>query len=364
MRKISNSSDEQRINEVKPLVPPACVKEDFPLDEPMAQFVEAARQSVSEVIQGRNDRLICIVGPCSIHDVNAAREYAARLASAAKKHRDDLLIVMRVYFEKPRTTVGWKGLINDPDLDGTCKINKGLRLARSLLLDINKMGIPVGVEWLDTITPQFISDLVTWGAIGARTTESQVHRQMASGLAMPVGFKNGTDGSIQVAVDAVVAARAPHSFLSVTMQGLAAIVNTSGNQDCHMILRGGRKGPNYEEEDVRLAQAGLEKVGVHHPAVLVDCSHGNSLKDHTRQPLVCNDVCRQVSKGSSSIIGVMIESNLLSGNQKLTADNRNQLIYGQSITDACVDWSATETMLETLAAAVKARRALRNLPNK
>jgi len=295
-----------------------------------------------------------VVGPCSIHDVEAAREYAARLVALRPAVEDALLLVMRVYFEKPRSTVGWKGLINDPHLNGTYEINEGLRLARRFLLDVVGLGLPAGCEFLDPISPQFVADAVSWGAIGARTVESQVHRELASGLSMPIGFKNGTDSNIQIAIDAVRAASHPHQFLSVTKQGLSAIVATRGNPDCHIILRGSSKGPNYQAEPLGQAIAALERAGLA-PRVMVDCSHGNSRKDPERQPAVVRELAEQVRGGSRAVSGVMIESHLVGGRQDRVPGKT--LTYGQSITDACLGWEATVPALEELAVAVRARRA-------
>ena len=350
--------DNVRVEIISPLVPPACVKEDLPLSETTAEAICSSRLDVANVIRGTDDRLVCVVGPCSIHDVKMGREYALKLRDLAFELKEDLLIIMRVYFEKPRTTVGWKGLINDPDLNGTFKINKGIRLARKLLIDINEIGLPCGVEFLDTISPQFLADLVTWGAIGARTTESQLHRELVSGLSMPVGFKNGTSGEPQVAIDAVRSARGRHSFLGVTSQGITGIVRTKGNPDAHIILRGGRvTGTNFDAKSVAHVEAASKKVGVE-PAIIIDCSHGNSNKVHTNQPKVCASVAEQVAKGSKSIRGIMLESNLREGKQKLTpgTTHPSQLQYGVSVTDACVDIPTTAAALRNLAAAVRKRR--------
>jgi 3-deoxy-7-phosphoheptulonate synthase len=345
-----NTTDDVHISEMRPLVSPAILMEELPLGAESAAMIQSTRTDIGRIFKGEDDRLLVVVGPCSIHDPEAAIEYATRLRDIIGQFDSELLIVMRVYFEKPRTTVGWKGLINDPHLDGSFNINHGLRVARNLLLDVAAMGIPTGCEFLDTISPQFIADLVSWGAIGARTTESQVHRELASGLSMPVGFKNGTDGSIQIAIDAIGAASHPHHFLSVTKQGISAIVTTSGNTDCHIILRGSNKGPNYEKEAVEAATELLDKNGLP-PHLMVDCSHGNSSKDYSRQPIVAEDVANQLAAGSTAICGVMIESNLLEGNQKKPD------VYGVSITDACISWETTVTTLETLAAAVRERRS-------
>jgi 3-deoxy-7-phosphoheptulonate synthase len=353
-----HATDDLRIERIRPLIPPAILMEDLPLSEAASTTVADARAAITKVLRGQDDRLVVIVGPCSIHDVKAAREYAERLLAARREVEDALVVVMRVYFEKPRTTVGWKGLINDPHLDGTFKVNEGLSLARGLLLDLAERGMPAGCEFLDTITPQYIADLVSWGAIGARTTESQVHRELSSGLSVPVGFKNGTDGNTQIAIDAIQAASHPHQFLSVTKQGLSAIVVTRGNPDCHVILRGSHAGPNHGAEDVARAVANLEKAKL--PArLMVDCSHGNSRKDPGRQPAVARDIASQLRAGraASPIFGVMIESHLVGGRQDRVPGKA--LVYGQSITDACLAWSDTEPLLRELAEAVRARRASR-----
>jgi len=344
------------VESIRPLLPPAILLEELPLSDKGSQVVARARKEVARILSGEGDRLIVIVGPCSIHDPKAGLEYARRLEAVADELSEDLRIVMRVYFEKPRTTVGWKGLINDPILDGSFAINEGLRLARRLLLDLAELGLPSGCEFLDPITPQFISDLVTWGAIGARTTESQVHRELASGLSMPVGFKNGTDGGVQIAIDAVRAAAHHHRFLGVTEQGLAGIVSTRGNPDCHVILRGGQEGPNYDPSHVQKTLAALRDAKL--PArLMVDASHGNSDKDFRRQPVVARDVASQVAQGEAGIIGVMLESFLVEGRQDLK--DRRTLVYGQSITDACLSWETTVPVLRELAAAVRARRKAR-----
>jgi 3-deoxy-7-phosphoheptulonate synthase len=344
-----------RIESFHPLIPPAIILEELPLSEVGSATVTRARQEISRIISGRDDRLVMVVGPCSIHDPTAARDYAGRLKSAADRLSADLCIVMRVYFEKPRTTVGWKGLINDPRLDGSFKINEGLRMARRLLLDLAEQGLPAGCEFLDPISPQFTSDLVSWGAIGARTTESQVHREMASGMSMPVGFKNGTDGGMQIAIDAVRAAAEAHSFLGVTEQGLGAIVRTRGNPDCHVILRGGQSGPNYDAISVQRTLTALGDANL--PArIMIDISHGNSEKDYRRQPQVGREVAAQVAAGESGIIGVMMESFLVGGRQDLREEV--PLVYGQSITDACMSWEMTVPVLEALAESVRARRTV------
>jgi len=348
-------TDDLRIQNLRPLIPPAILMEELPLGERSSRTVAEGRQRVQAVLRGDDDRLVVVVGPCSIHDPAAALEYARRLGEAAARNSGDLLIVMRVYFEKPRTTVGWKGLINDPHLDESFAINEGLRIGRRLLLELAEAGLPVGCEFLDPISPQFIADLVSWGAIGARTTESQVHRELASGLSMPVGFKNATDGNVQVAVDAIRAAANPHHFLSVTKQGVAAIVATRGNPDTHVILRGGARGPNYDEKSVAAVCEQLDKAKLPR-RVMIDCSHGNSSKDHARQALVAEDVAGQVARGSRALFGVMLESFLEDGRQDWKADS--SMVFGRSITDACMSWDATLPLFDSLAAAVRARRKL------
>jgi len=347
------ATDDVRIDKLRPLVPPAILMEELPLDDDQARQVATARTEIGDVLLGKDDRLVVVVGPCSVHDTKAALEYAGRLKQAADRHRADLLVVMRTYFEKPRTTVGWKGLINDPDLDGSFAINRGLRVARAFLRDVVALGLPTGTEFLDPISPQFVADLVAWGAIGARTTESQVHRELASGLSMPVGFKNGTSGSVQIAVDAVRSAGSPHHFLSVTKQGLAAIVSTRGNPLCHVILRGGASGPNYSEAHVAEVLQGLDKAGLKRP-VMIDCSHANSGKDPARQPAVFAEIAARVARGDRNVFGLMVESFLVSGRQDITPGN--PLTYGQSITDACLGWTETEPLLATLSEAVRSRR--------
>jgi 3-deoxy-7-phosphoheptulonate synthase len=343
-----------RVESVRPLLSPAILLEEVPVSDEAAHILLEGRRQASRIIHGEDDRLLAVVGPCSIHDPKAGLEYAARLRKVAREMEDDLCIMMRVYFEKPRTTLGWKGLINDPYLDETFQINEGLRRGRRVLLEIGELGLPCATEFLDPITPQFIADLVAWGAIGARTTESAVHRQLSSGLSMPIGFKNGTYGTVQLAVDAVVSAAHPHRFLGVTEQGLAAIVQTTGNPDCHVILRGGTSGTNYDEASVAKAAELLDKAGLR-ASVLVDCSHGNSSKDYRKQPEVAREVARQVAGGSTAIFGVMVESFLEDGRQDLK-DPAN-LKYGLSITDACLGWDATMPVLVELATAVRARRA-------
>lgn len=348
--KSMNRTDDLRIRTVRPLIPPAILSEEVPLSERAADVVTVRRQEIVSILRGTDRRLFVVVGPCSIHDPAAAREYAARLAELAPQYEGRLLLSIRAYFEKPRTVTGWKGLINDPDLDESFRINKGLRLARSLLLEFSEMGLASATEFLDTSLPQYTADLVSWGAIGARTTESQLHRELASGLSMPVGFKNTTDGEVRAAVDAIVAARSPHWFPSVTKQGVAAISETVGNDTCHLVLRGGNKtGPNYSAEHVERAAEMLRARGVC-ARVMVDCSHGNSLKDPARQAVVAADVAQQVRSGSGHIMGVMLESNLVGGRQDLVAGK--SLTYGQSITDACLGWEETLPILDRLAEAV------------
>ena len=346
-------TDDLRIRDVRPLISPAILLEEIPLSERASNVVADARQAITNIIQGSDRRLVVVVGPCSIHDTKAALEYGERLKPIADRLADSLLIVMRAYFEKPRTSVGWKGLINDPDLDGSFHINKGLRLARQVLLDLNNSGQPTASEFLDTQSPQHIADLTSWVAIGARTTESQVHRELASGLSMPVGFKNSTDGSTQVAVDAVLTARSQHWFPSVTKQGVSAIFQTSGNEACHVILRGGsRTGPNYDADHVSKVAARLASKGLPE-AVMIDCSHGNSLKNHLKQADVVDSMAEQLTAGSRTIVGAMIESHLVEGRQDYVLEH--QAVYGQSITDACLSFEQTEPLLEKLAAAQRTR---------
>lgn len=345
-------TDDIRIKEIKELVPPSHVLRELPISEKAARTTYEARQAIHRILHGADDRLLVIMGPCSIHDVKAAKEYAGRLKEAKERLAADLLVVMRVYFEKPRTTVGWKGLINDPRLDGSFRINEGLRIARQLLLDLNESGLPVACEFLDVMTPQYIADLVAWGAIGARTTESQVHRELASGLSCPVGFKNGTDGNIRIAVDAIRAAQAPHHFLSVTKGGHSAIVSTAGNEDCHIILRGGAK-PNYDAASVDAAAKTLAEAGI--PArLMIDFSHGNSSKKAEKQLDVGQDVAGQIAGGEDRIFGVMAESHLKAGRQDLMPGK--ELVYGVSITDGCIGWEDSRRLLDVLADAVRKRR--------
>ncbi len=345
--------DDTRIGAVRPLITPALLLEDLPAAEAAQKLVEESRDAISRVLHGKDDRLVVVVGPCSIHDHAQALDYARRLKAEADALTEDLLVVMRVYFEKPRTTVGWKGYINDPHMDGSFAINEGLKLARRLLLDVLEVGLPVGCEFLDLLSPQFISDLVSWGAIGARTTESQSHRQLASGLSCPVGFKNGTDGGVKVAADAIVAAHSPHAFMGMTKMGQSAIFETRGNDDCHVILRGG-KAPNYSSEDVNAACALLKSAGLREQ-VMVDVSHANSSKQHSRQIVVAEDVARQVAAGDARIMGLMIESHLEEGRQDLVPGQ--PLKPGVSITDACISFEQTVPVLRGLAEAVRARRA-------
>ena len=346
-------TEDIRIQWTKVVLPPVFLEEELPLTEAASTTIFDTRTEITAILNDRDDRLVVLAGPCSIHDVKAAREYAALLKSAIGEFSADLRVVMRVYFEKPRTTIGWKGLINDPHLDGTFKINDGLRLARHLLLDLAAMGVPTGTEFLDMISPQYIAGLVSWGAIGARTTESQVHRQLVSGVSCPVSFKNATSGDVQVAADAVLSASYSHTFLGHTHHGQSAIFVTTGNPDCHIILRGGRNSANYSAESVAQAASLMESAGVP-PRIMIDCSHANSQKDYRRQAAVCRDIAAQVAAGNRKIVGVMLESNLVAGAQKLVPGQ--PLVYGQSITDACIDWNQTHALLEDLAAAVRSRR--------
>ncbi|GIC78159.1 3-deoxy-7-phosphoheptulonate synthase AroG [Moritella sp. F3] len=347
-------TDDVRIREVKELLPPIAVLEKYPASDDVTKTVFESRNSISQILKQADDRLLVIVGPCSIHDTEAALEYAERLVALREKYKDTLEIVMRVYFEKPRTTVGWKGLINDPYLDDSFQLNDGVRIARKLLLDVNAMGLPTAGEFLDMITPQYVGDLMSWGAIGARTTESQVHRELASGMSCPVGFKNGTDGTIKVAIDAIGSANAPHHFLSVTKFGHSAIISTAGNPDCHIILRGGNKSTNYSADDVASITTQLEaaKQDVN---IMIDFSHANSEKKFQKQMDVSTDVAGQISAGNKGIFGVMVESHLVEGRQDLV--NGKVETYGQSITDACIGWADTETMMAQLSDAVATRRA-------
>ncbi len=346
------NTDDVRIKEIKELSPPGHVLREFPMTSNAAETTFATRQAIHRILHGADDRLLVVIGPCSIHDVNAALEYANKLLEQKRALEKDLLIVMRVYFEKPRTTVGWKGLINDPDLDGSFQINKGLRTARRLLLELNEQGMPAATEYLDMISPQYVADLISWGAIGARTTESQVHRELASGLSCPVGFKNGTDGNLKIAVDAIRASQGAHHFLSVTKAGHSAIVSTTGNEDTHIILRGGKQ-PNYDAASVDVASQELSKAGLA-ARVMIDLSHANSSKDYAKQMLVGDDIAQQLSAGDDRIFGVMVESHLKAGRQDLAPGK--ELVYGQSITDACVNWEDSVKLLQCLAEAVRARR--------
>lgn len=349
-----NLTDDVRIADIWSLVSPEVLMHDVSVSARDFEFIAHSRRQTEDIIKRRDDRLLVVVGPCSIHDEAAALDYARLIKEEALRHEKDLFVIMRVYFEKPRTTVGWKGYINDPGLDESYDINRGLRLARTLLAKLTAMAIPCGTEFLDTISPQYVADLVTWGAIGARTVESQIHRELASGLSMPVGFKNGTGGGIGIAIDAIRAALGSHHFLSVTKQGVAAIVKTTGNDSCHIILRGGKSGPNYGSAKIAEVTAMLEAAGLI-PTVMIDCSHGNSNKDHRNQPLVAADVAGQIRAGNKAITGVMIESHLVEGRQD--AKPGQDLVFGQSITDACIDWEATRAVLANLADSVRDRRA-------
>ena len=348
-----HTTEDIRIQWTKVVLPPVFLEEEYPVSEAASTTIYDARSEIVEILNGRDPRLLVLGGPCSIHDPKAAREYAALLRSAIQEFSADLRIAMRVYFEKPRTTIGWKGLINDPYLDQSYKINDGLRLARRLLLDLAEMGVPTGTEFLDMISPQYIAGLVSWGAIGARTTESQVHRELVSGISCPVGFKNATSGDVQVAIDAILSAAHSHTFLGHTKHGQSAIFVTRGNPDCHIILRGGRGTVNYTAESVAQTAERMQKAGLE-PRIMIDFSHANSGKDYHRQPIVCHDVARQIAAGDRKIIGVMMESNLVAGAQKLVPGQ--PLVYGQSITDACIDWAETYALLKELSAAVGARR--------
>jgi 3-deoxy-7-phosphoheptulonate synthase len=350
---VHTANDDIRIRDIKPLVTPNEVISEFPSAPTASATVAAARHAVHDILHGRDDRLVVVIGPCSIHDPDAAMDYARRLAATRRDFEGELEIIMRVYFAKPRTTIGWKGLINDPALDGSFRIDEGLRLARRLLRDINALGLPVGCEYLDIVAPQYVSDLVSWGAIGARTTESQVHRELASGLSCPIGFKNGTDGKVKIAVDAVKAAAHPHHFLAVTKDGRSAIAATTGNQDCHIILRGGST-PNYDAASVAAAGRELRQAGLV-PSIMIDASHANSGYQPDRQPDVIDDVAQQIEAGDFSISGMMIESHLVGGRQDLLPGKA--LTYGQSITDGCIDWDTSAACLHRLAQAVRIRRA-------
>lgn len=351
---IKCQTDDLRIKSITEVQPPEALHNLYPISDSAARTVYDTRQHIHNILSGRDDRVLVIIGPCSIHDPIAARDYAQKLKAQIQNYQQDLLIVMRVYFEKPRTTVGWKGLINDPELDDSFKINKGLEQARSLLLDINEMGVPCATEFLDLISPQYIADLISWGAIGARTTESQGHRELSSGLSCPIGFKNGTDGGFKVAVDAIRAANNPHIFMSLTKAGHSAIFETTGNPDCHLILRGGNNSPNYDAESVNLASSALSEAQVQ-SKLMIDCSHANSQKQHQKQLEVADAIKQQLADGSEAIMGVMVESNLVEGRQDVLAGQ--SLTYGQSITDACINWDDSLTVLATLAEGVQKRRA-------
>ena len=352
-------TDDLRIRETRVVLPPVFLEEEMPVTDAASSTVFHARREIIDILSQRDPRLLVVAGPCSIHDPAAAREYARHLKEAMNEFADDLRIVMRVYFEKPRTTLGWKGLINDPFLDESFRINEGLRLARRLLLDLAEMGVPAGTEFLDMISPQYVAELVSWGAIGARTIESQSHRELASGLSCPVGFKNGTSGNVQIAIEAILSTGHSHTFLGHSKHGQSAILFTTGNADCHIILRGGRQTVNYDAASVDETSRHLEAAGL--PArLMIDCSHANSGKDHTRQPAVCANVAGQIAAGDRRIIGVMLESNLVAGAQKLVPGR--ELVYGQSITDACIGWDETHTLLGELARAVRARRSSPALP--
>jgi 3-deoxy-7-phosphoheptulonate synthase len=353
----TSQTDDQRVESVVPLPPPEHLIRFFPIaGTPVEQLVASTRAAVRRILHGQDDRLLVVIGPCSIHDPRAALDYARRLLEQRHRLADTLEIVMRVYFEKPRTTVGWKGLINDPYLDESYRIHEGLRIARHLLLDINQLGMPAAIEFLDTISPQYISDMISWGAIGARTTESQVHRELASGLSAPIGFKNGTDGGLRIAIDAILAAQQPHHFLGVHKNGQVATVQTTGNPDCHIILRGGQQ-PNYDADSVAQAVQAMTAAKIN-PRLMIDCSHANSSKQHQKQLDVARDIGQQVAGGNANIMGVMVESHLVAGTQKYHAgqDDHRQLAYGQSITDACLGWDDSVQLLEQLSEAVKQRR--------
>jgi 3-deoxy-7-phosphoheptulonate synthase len=349
---VHTTTDDLRIRDIAELIPPTQVIAEFPRTESVTETVANSRDAIHNILHGTDDRLVVVIGPCSIHDPVAARDYAVRLNAQRIRFAGELEIVMRVYFEKPRTTVGWKGLINDPMLDGSFRINDGLRLGRALLVDINMLGMPAGCEFLDTITPQYTTDLVSWGAIGARTTESQVHRELASGLSCPIGFKNGTNGDVRIALDAVAAASQPHHFLAVTKDGRAAIASTAGNEDCHIVLRGGRA-PNYDAASVEAAAAESVRRGLP-PRIMIDSSHANSGKDPAKQPMVIASIADQIAAGDRRIVGAMVESHLVAGRQDLVPGR--SLVYGQSITDGCIDFATSVSVLEALAQAVRTRR--------
>ncbi|KAF2865994.1 phospho-2-dehydro-3-deoxyheptonate aldolase-like protein [Massariosphaeria phaeospora] len=355
-------SDDVRVLGYDPLIPPALLSSEIPIPRNAEETVIQGRKEAVRIITQEDDRLLVMVGPCSIHDPDMALEYCKRLKALAEKLNKDIQIIMRAYLEKPRTTVGWKGLINDPDIDESFQINKGLRVSRKLFCDLTALGMPIASEMLDTISPQFLADLISLGAIGARTTESQLHRELASGLSFPIGFKNGTDGSLSVSVDAIGAAAAKHHFMGVTKQGLAAITRTAGNEHCFVVLRGGSKGTNFDKESIKAAREALRKKGLAE-VMMVDCSHGNSSKNHRNQPLVAQDIAAQLRDGETGIIGVMIESSIHEGNQKVPAEGPSALKKGVSITDACIDWDTTVTVLEDLASAVRDRRSKKGSSN-
>ena len=354
MDETQHNTDDIRIDEIRQLLPPSLLLSELPILESSAQLINSTRSGIDSILNGLSDKLLVVVGPCSIHDQKAAIDYAEHVKKWISTYSNDLLIVMRVYFEKPRTTVGWKGLINDPSLDNSFDINNGLKIARSLLSEINEMGVPAGTEFLDAISPQYYADLISWGAIGARTTESQIHRELASGLSMPIGFKNGTGGSIKIAVDGIKAASQPHHFLSVTKQGVSGIVKTRGNKSCHIILRGSSNGPNCDSDSINETSRLLQDNDLPRQ-LMVDCSHGNSLKNYKRQVSVAENLSEQITNGSKDIASVMIESNLVEGNQKISS-NLSDLVYGQSVTDSCVGLEDTEKILSMFADAVQKRR--------
>ncbi|EPX74973.1 phospho-2-dehydro-3-deoxyheptonate aldolase [Schizosaccharomyces octosporus yFS286] len=349
------ANEDSRIRGYDPVISPALIQAELAASDELLDFVSDQRRQASDIISGRDDRILVIVGPCSIHDPAAAKEYASRLQKEAAKHKKDLHIIMRAYLEKPRTTVGWKGLINDPDLDGSYNINKGIRVSRGTFLELLQQGVGIASEMLDTISPQYLADLVCWGAIGARTTESQLHRELASGLSFPIGFKNATDGNIGIAIDAINSSSNPHHFLSVTKQGVVAIVTTEGNPVTHIILRGGKKGTNFDAASVNQAKADLEKAKLH-PSIMIDCSHGNSCKDHNNQPKVAAAIAEQVAAGQNAISGVMIESHIHEGKQAIPDEGPSKLKYGVSVTDACISWEQTVSVFDKLASAVRERR--------
>jgi len=349
---INKKTDDLKISSMKELVSPIEIINEIPMTDKATETVLTSRKQIIDIINKKDNRLLMVVGPCSIHDVDAATEYANRLLAIKNKVSNNILIIMRVYFEKPRTVIGWKGLINDPDLDNSFNINKGIKIARSLLLDLAEKGMPAGHEYLDLISPQYISDLICWGAIGARTTESQSHRELASGLSCPVGFKNGTDGGIQIAIDAIKAASRPHNFLSVTKEGKSAIFSTKGNLDCHIILRGG-KNANYKSEDVENVSKALIKNSLHN-SIMVDASHANSQKDYKKQRIVVQDIVNQILDGNTSICGVMLESNIIEGKQDI--NRKEKLVYGQSITDACIGWDETESLINEISQVIDKRK--------